>query len=225
LLSGENYPLLDSLYETDRPTENQWYTAANSSLARDLREVAKVMYGVATGQPNVDARFFQVVNGGYDTHSGQGGATGFHHDLHKELGDAVRIFMEDLRTMPGTVADRTLIVVWSEFGRRVHQNHNGTDHGSQSPMFAIGGAVNQGVYGNHPNIAPTAHDESGNTPYVQDPAIPNPYRSTDFRDVYGTILTKWLNMPDAVVLADVLAVDGGDPEFYWTNPNFDLGFV
>jgi uncharacterized protein (DUF1501 family) len=225
LVSAENYPLLDSLYETDRATQNQWYSALNSGTARDLREVAKMMYGVATGQPEVDVRFFQVVNGGYDTHAGQGGATGFHHDLHKELGDAVRVFMEDIKTMPGNVADKTLIVVWSEFGRRIQQNHNGTDHGSQSPMLLIGGSVNPGIYGNHPNIAPGALDPQGNTVYIQDAAVPNPYRSTDIRDVYGTILTKWLNMPELTVLADVLPLDGGDPEFKWTSANFDLGFV
>ena len=222
LSSAENYSLLDSLYETDRPTQNQWYDNVRSSAARDLREVAKMMYGVATGQPNVAARFFELTNGGYDTHSGQGGAVGYHHDLHKELGDALRVFMEDLKTMPGNVADKTLVVVWSEFSRRVRQNINGTDHGSQGPILVIGGGVNGGVYGNHPNIAPAALDQQGNTVYRQDD---DPFRSTDFRDVYGTILTHWLNMPPATVAADVLPPDAGDPDDYWTDPNFDLGFV
>jgi uncharacterized protein (DUF1501 family) len=133
--------------------------------------------------------------------------------------------MEDLKTMPGDVAEKTLVVVWSEFSRRVHQNNNGTDHGSQGPVLVIGGSVNGGVYGNHPNIAPGALDNQGNTPYVQDPAMRNPFRSTDFRDVYGTILTRWLNMPEPTVLADILPPDSGDAEYYWTNPNFDVGFV
>jgi uncharacterized protein (DUF1501 family) len=225
LLSAENYPALDSLYETDRPTESQWYSDVAGSVARDLREVAKVMYGVATAQPNVAARFFELTNSGYDSHSGQGGATGYHHDILKEVGDALRVFMEDLRTMPGNLADKTMVVVWSEFSRRIRQNHNGTDHGSQGPMFVVGGTVAGGVYGNHPNIAPSAQDGNGNTVYVQDPVVADPFRSTDFRDVYGTILTKWLNMPEAVVLADVLQPDGGDPAHYWTTPDFDLGFV
>ncbi len=72
---------------TARPTASCTTTSARS-VSRDLREVAKVIYGVATGQPNVNARFFQLSNGGYDTHSDQGGATGQHHDLHKEVGDS-----------------------------------------------------------------------------------------------------------------------------------------
>ena len=154
-----------------------------------------MIYGVATGQPNVNARFFQLSNGGYDTHSDQGGATGQHYDLHKEVGDSVRVFFEDLANMPGNVADKTVVVVWSEFSRRIHQNGSGTDHGSQAPMFVIGGKVQGGVYGNHPNIAASAQDNDGNTVYTQSTGVaPNDFRSTDFRDVYGTILKNWLNM-------------------------------
>jgi len=221
LLSSESYPLLHSLYETDRATQSRWYDDVGRGPARDLREVAKVMYGVATGQPNVAARHFQISNGGYDTHADQGGAVGHHHDLHKKVGDAVKVFYDDLATMPGNVADKTTILIWSEFSRRIHQNENGTDHGSQAPMFVIGGSVIGGVYGNHPNITPAAQDDQGNTVYTQDA---NPFRSTDFRDVYGTILKRWLNMPVGAISA-ILPADGGDPASYWTSPNFDLGFL
>jgi uncharacterized protein (DUF1501 family) len=222
LLSAESYPLLHDLYEDERPTESQWYDDIGRGLARDFKEVAKVIYGVASGQPNVNARFFQVNNGGYDTHSDQGGATGQHHDLHKEVGDSVRVFLEDLKTMPGNVADKTTVVIWSEFSRRIKQNGNGTDHGSQGPMFVVGGSVVGGVYGNHPNIAPAAQDDQGNSVYTQSA---NPFRSTDFRDVYGTILKRWLNMPEGTILSSVLPADAGNPTDYWTSPNFDLGFL
>jgi len=221
LLSSESYPLLHSLYLTDRAAYNTLYDDADTGTARNLREIAKVIYGVATGQPNIDARFFQLSNGGYDTHSDQGGATGQHHDLHKEVGDAVRVFFEDLANMPGNVADKTTVMIWSEFSRRIEQNGNGTDHGSQSPMFVIGGGVNGGVYGNHPNIAEAAQDDQGNTVYTQNA---NPFRSTDIRDVYGTILKNWLNMPPAAV-AGILPVDGGSPTDFWTTANFDMGFL
>ena len=74
------------------------------------------------------------------------------------------------------------------------QNANGTDHGSQGPMFVIGGAVKGGVYGNHPNINQAALNDDGNTTYSQ--AAGDPFRSTDFRDVYGTILKQWLGVAD-----------------------------
>jgi uncharacterized protein (DUF1501 family) len=224
LLSSESYPGLHSLYEDDRgATWDPQYEAVNRSLGYDLREVAKVIYGVSQGVPNVNARFFQVSNGGYDTHSDQGaGETdGQHYLLHRELGDSLKVFYDDVASMGPGMADKLCILVWSEFSRRIPQNDNGTDHGSQGPMFVIGGAVNGGVYGNHPNIDALALDYDGNTPYSQTAGA---YRSTDFRDVYGTILKHWLNMPAGSIPA-VLPADGGDPDLYWTSPNFDMGFV
>jgi uncharacterized protein (DUF1501 family) len=87
----------------------------------------------------------------------------------------------------------------------------------------IGGAVNGGVYGHHPDIRSSSLDDDGNTEYSQ--AAGDPHRSTDLRDIYGTILTRWLNMPEATVLASVLPQDGGDPDENWTSPNFALGFL
>ncbi len=221
LLSSESYPALDSDYTTDRPSFDGSYDAVGRSLANDLREVAKVIYGVKRGVPNVNARLFQVSNGGYDTHSDQGGAqtNGQQYSLHKELGDSLKVFYDDLADMG--VANKTCIVVWSEFSRRIPQNDSGTDHGSQGPMFVIGGSVNGGVYGNHPNIDDAALDNEGNTVYTQSA---NPFRSTDFRDVYGTILKHWLNMPTGQI-STLLPSDVGSPQFYWTAPNFDVGFV
>ena len=119
---------------------------------------------------------------------------------------------------------KTTMVVWSEFGRRIPQNSNGTDHGSQAPMFVIGEPVNGGVYGNHPNIAESALDSDENTPYSQDPS--DPFRSTDFRDVQGGILKHWVNMPESQILSSVLPLDSLAPaDKYWTVQNFDLGFL
>jgi len=116
--------------------------------------------------------------------------------------------------------------VWSEFSRRIPQNDNGTDHGSQGPMFVIGGGVNGGVYGNHPNIADTALDDEGNTPYsqVNPTQADQPTRSTDIRDVYGTILKHWVGLSQSTVLS-FLPPDGGSAASNWTSPNFDLGFL
>ena len=86
-------------------------------------------------------------------------------------------------------------------------------------MFVIGGKVNGGIYGNHPNIDPLALNEDGNTIYTQ---LANPFRSTDFRDVYGTLLKHWLGMPHSQILSDVLTLDVGHPAIYWTAENFDL---
>jgi uncharacterized protein (DUF1501 family) len=222
LLASESYPALDDLYVTDRPAFNDAYDAVDRSTARDLREIAKIIYGVKNGVPNVHARFFQLSNGGYDTHSDQGAADpeGQHYNLHQELGDSLKVFYDDCADMG--VADKVTVVVWSEFSRRVPQNENGTDHGSQGPVFVIGGGVTSGVYGNHPNIDESALDENGNTVYAQDAGG---FRSTDFRDIYGTILKHWLNVPEPTILSSILPLDGGDPSTRWTTANFDLGFL
>jgi uncharacterized protein (DUF1501 family) len=225
LLSSESYPQLHYDYTQDpllkRTAFNDQYNALSSSTARGLREIAKIIYGVERGVPNVHARFFELANGGYDTHSDQGGANadGQHYLLHQEVGDALKVFYDDCADMG--VIDKLCVMIWSEFSRRIVQNDNGTDHGSQGPMFVIGGKVNGGVYGNHPNIADL--DGEGNTRYSQDGG--DDFRSTDFRDVYGTILKHWLNMPAAQIFSAVLPPDSAPPgqaNRYWTNPNFDL---
>ncbi|MCX8073143.1 MAG: DUF1501 domain-containing protein [Candidatus Binatia bacterium] len=226
LTATQAYPDLDGLYNTDRPSWLQQYDDLDSGTARRLREVAKVIYGITQGVPNIAARHFALANGGYDTHSNQGtvGANEAHYELHREVGDALELFYHDLDDMG--VADKVLVMIWSEFSRRPQQNDNGTDHGSQGPVFLVGGRINGGVYGNHPNISdsrvlnPGATWDDGNTKYSQDNS--DPHRSTDFRDVYGAILKHWLAIPQTEILASLLQPDIGDPAQYWTAPNFDF---
>src|SRR5262249_22309265 len=147
---------------------DQDYTDLDSGFANDMREVAKVIYGVSTNaHPNdVQARFFEVTNGGYDTHSEHGGATRQQFELHQDLGNTIEVFYNDCVRMG--VADKVCIMIWSEFSRRPQQNDSGTDHGSQGPVFVIGGKVKGGVYGNHPDIDPNHLNDDGNTKYSQD---------------------------------------------------------
>jgi len=223
LLATESYAGLNDLYVSARPIYDQAYDDLDRDLGRNLREAAKVIYGIATGVPNVHARVMQVSNGGYDTHSDQGGIQldGRHWELLSGLGDSLKLFYNDCVEMQ--VADKLVIMVWSEFGRRVPQNDGGTDHGTQYPVFVLGGAVQGGVYGNHPNINASALSDDGNTVYSQ--AAADPFRSTDMRDVYGTILKHWLGMPHQTILDSVLTLDGGDPATRWTQENFDMGFL
>jgi len=226
--ASQNYPLAHTTYQADRESFSTMYADLNTSMARGFREIAKIIYSVENGLvPGVNARFFQLSNGGYDTHSNQGGSEtdGQHYSLHSEVGNALRLFWEDLATLGagGTnIQSKVCILVWSEFSRRIPQNDNGTDHGSQGPMFVIGGSVTGGVYGHHPNIADSALDDEGNTVYNQ---AAGAFRSTDFRDVYGTVLTRWLDMSQATVLASVLQLDAGPAADYWTTANFNLGFL
>lgn len=222
LASTAAYPALHSLYENNpnRSAYSKLYDngtppGVNRSTARDLREVAKVIWG--TEQGAVNSRFFWVENGGYDTHSDQGaGETdGQQFGLHAEVGASLKVFYDDLANMG--VADRVTIMVFSEFSRRIEQNDNGTDHGSQGPMFLIGGKVAGGVYGNHPRIDPTQLDGEGNTRYRQ-AGSNSGFESTDFRDVYGTILNKWMGVNPL----SFLTLDSGDPTRNWTAANFNM---
>lgn len=219
LVSSEAYPQLHDLYKGDRPSWDAQYEALDTSMADDFREIAKMIYGVDQGIPNVNARYFQCRNGGYDTHSGQGDddPEGRLSSLHSEVADALKVFYDDIANM-GIIDDVT-ILVWSEFSRRIQQNDNGTDHGSQGPMLLLGGQVKGGIFGNHPNINAAAIDGSGNTPYSQDGS--DPFRSIDFRDVYGSILKQWTGMTHGDVLS-LLPLDVGPANEYWTVEDFDM---
>jgi uncharacterized protein (DUF1501 family) len=247
-LASQNYPQAHTLYVNDTSRgsgsfnfNDMYSNGLNTSTARGFREIAKMIYANERSPGlGVNARFFQLSNGGYDTHSNQGGSetNGQHYDLHSEVGNAIRLFWEDLKTM-GTgdsdIRSKVCILVWSEFSRRIPQNDNGTDHGSQGPMFVLGGTVVGGVYGTHPNIYinsagdMSALDNNENTPYWQGANLAGNtgnHRSTDFRDVYGTVLTHWLDMDPNVVKAQVLKLDTNTPvENYWTAENFNLGFL
>jgi uncharacterized protein (DUF1501 family) len=255
LSATAQYPALHQLYRDDREPWYQMYTAPNapglnSSTARGLREIAKVIYGVASGviPPALAARHFQLSNGGYDTHSDQGAheTNGDHFVLHQEVAASIKLFYDDLADMAanaGPVAglqnlpDKVTLLIWSEFSRRIEQNDNGTDHGSQGPMFVIGGAnaINgatnsvSGVYGNHPNITPqdddptNGIDNNGNSRYSQDNG--NPHRSTDFRDVYGTVIKHWLGLANPAPLLPLDTDFGFSGDEYWTAADFDMGFL
>ena len=231
--ASEQYPQAHTAYVGAGRPFNSLYSTLNTGTARGFREIAKIIFAVERGLVSgVNARFFQLSNGGYDTHSNQGGAEtdGQHYALHSEVGNAIRLFWEDLKTMGNFNADirsKVCILVWSEFSRRIPQNDNGTDHGSQGPMFVIGGTVNGGVHGNHPNIEPGALDNNENTPYWQGAnQVGGANKCIDFRDVYGTVLTRWLDMTQATVLSSVLKLDTKTPaNEYWTSANFNVGFL
>ena len=234
---SQNYPALDALLR-DQPAAapiRQAYEDVGRSLAFDLREVAKVINGVnqnvltaGTAFPSVQRPLLPGRRTAASTPMPIRAApirNGQHFDLLGEISDSILAFYNDLADMG--IADKVLILTYSEFSRRIQQNENGTDHGSQGPMFIVGGSVNGGVYGNHPNLDDV--DDEGNTKYSQDAL--NDFRSTDFRDVYGTIMKHWLNMdPNAIIdpitpANGALRLDVGDPTLYWTAADLDMGFV
>lgn len=115
--------------------------------------------------------------GGFDTHALQ---MGTHNSLLKQLGDATAAFQADLASDGRD--ENTLLLVYSEFGRRVAENGSaGTDHGTAGPVFAIGGGLNGGVLGANPNLADL---DDGNLKM-----------HTDFRAVFSEVLRDWMGWP------------------------------
>jgi uncharacterized protein (DUF1501 family) len=114
---------------------------------------------------------------GYDTHSDQ---LETHAALLGELSNALASFRKDL-TAQG-VADQVVVMVFSEFGRRVDENASGgTDHGAASNLFLLGSKVKGGLVGKYPSLANLGE---GDLIY-----------NTDFRSVYSTLLDQWLGCP------------------------------
>jgi len=113
---------------------------------------------------------------------------GQHFNLLQAFSQAVKLFYDDLAEHG--LADNTVIMQWSEFGRRPGENASfGTDHGSSAPLFVIGNPVQGGLYGKQPSLAATALDEAG-----------NPAFEVDFRAVYATLLDRWLGTNPVDVL-------------------------
>jgi uncharacterized protein (DUF1501 family) len=118
-------------------------------------------------------------NNAFDTHV-------FQNDVHKRLltyaSDALSAFLLDLERIGR--AEDVVVMVFSEFGRRVPENVNlGTDHGTANLMFVAGKSVKGGQYGAIPSL--TKLDEGDNLIYT-----------TDFRRVYATMIAGWLGLRD-----------------------------
>jgi len=113
----------------------------------------------------------------FDTHAGQ--MVG-HSRLWSEVSAAVQDFQSDLEE--NDAADNMTLLVFTEFGRRVHDNGSGTDHGSGGVAFVIGNNVKGGLYGEYPSL-----DESklleGDLHF-----------NNDFRGLYSTLLENWIDI-------------------------------
>jgi len=125
----------------------------------------------------VEVAFADV--GGWDTHVNQGAAQGQLAGRLTELSESISAFWTDL----GPLADSTVLVTMSEFGRTARENGNrGTDHGHANVMFVVGGPVRGGrVYGKWPGLA------AENLYEGRDLAL-----TTDFRQVLGEMVYRHL---------------------------------
>ncbi len=113
----------------------------------------------------------------FDTHAGQ---LANHTRLWTETSRAVGDFYDDLQEH--NAGDEVMLLVFTEFGRRVKDNGSGTDHGAGGHCFVIGNQVKGGLYGEYPSLDADKLDD-GDLQF-----------NTDFRSVYSTILEKWMGL-------------------------------
>lgn len=201
-LAFVNGTSLGALATLDRVASVANYTGTvadpNNGFALALQTIAGTMVrGFGT-------RVYWVQTGGFDTHSQQGVNAGAYVTLMATLNDGLIAFYNDLRNQG--LLNNTLIVQFSEFGRRISENGSqGTDHGAAATMMAIGGGVRGGVYGTAPSLDPnpqnpTLENNGGDVRY-----------ETDFRAVYARVLESWLGTSSVPILgADFRA---GAPNF------------
>ena len=127
----------------------------------------------------IDAPVYKVTQGGFDTHAGQRGSqdNGLYH-----LANGLASFQNAMQRAGKW--DDILVVTYSEFGRRAKENRaGGTDHGTASSHMILGGKVNGGIYGRHPDFSRL--DKNGNV-----------HHTVDFRSIYATIAQQWWNQPN-----------------------------
>jgi uncharacterized protein (DUF1501 family) len=114
----------------------------------------------------------------FDTHASQAGA---HAQLWRQVSESVADFYEDLREH--NQGQEVLLFMFSEFGRRARDNGGGTDHGTGGACWIIGDHVKGGLYGEYPSLKRADLEDGGDL-----------LHNVDFRNVYTTILEKWLGM-------------------------------
>ena len=149
-----------------------------TDLGNSMKTIASLIFS------EINTKVYYVSLGSFDTHINQEGQQ---QRLFTEMNDAVKAFVKDLKA--NNRFDDVMLFTFSEFGRRVAQNaSNGTDHGTANNMFLISGGLKQkGVINALPDLADL---DEGDLKY-----------KVDFKNVYATVLNKWLNANDKEILA------------------------
>ena len=161
------------------PADAGTVTYPNNHLANRLKSLTRML---SAGLPIRVATMNAV--GGYDTHSGQAGS--FDRNLKASV-DAIVAFQQDLEARG--LADRVLLHLWSEFGRRPEENGSaGTDHGAAGVGFLVGTRARPQMIGEFPGLGTL--DREGNL-----------RATSDFRGLYCSLVEGWLGGASA---ADVV---------------------
>jgi uncharacterized protein (DUF1501 family) len=151
--------------------------AISETLAGRLATIRRLI------EADLPLRVYHTAQGGFDTHAAQRFS---HQDLLRQVSQAVTGFLKALK--PSRLDERVVVLVFSEFGRRVKENaSSGTDHGAAAPVLLAGGPVKGGLIGPPPDLK--VLDDGG-----------DPHFTTDFRDVYAALLNRWLAVDPEPIL-------------------------
>ncbi len=156
----------------------------NNPLSGQLRLIARLLKG------GLKTRIFLCRIAGFDTHGEQveiyDSTLGTHAALLYHLSSAIKAFQDDLADM--NIEDNVLTMTFTEFGRRVYSNASyGTDHGSATPVFLFGKGLKGGILGTNPNLNDL---NNGNLKYT-----------TDYRQVYTSVVQDWLGASNEAMQA------------------------
>jgi uncharacterized protein (DUF1501 family) len=204
--------VLDTLSAAETPVgDAHKYVLEVSRSAAQASEVVRAAWSGYRGKDNPDLRlldldkvaalieadfptklyYVPLRNSLFDTHVNQAAP----HDRQLQYcSDAIDGFFKEM-TRIGR-ADDVVMYVHSEFGRRVPENTSlGTDHGTAQVNFVIGNAVKGGLYGTPPSLTNLVLGDNLET-------------TTDFRQVYATLIQRWLGADPAAVLGQAFpAID------------------
>jgi len=152
-------------------------------IAASLRGVAQVKLA------DLGTRVFYTAHGSFDTHASH---LPMHAKLWQEIDGAIDAFFQDLRAHHA--ADDLIMLVWTEFGRRVQENGSGTDHGAGGVAFVIGKHVRGGMYGTYPSLRPERLTQQ------REGMFGNLRYSYDFRGLYSTIVERWFGLDGPTIV-------------------------
>ena len=150
---------------------------AATPISQNLKSIAQVLLA------DLGTRIYYTQHNGFDTHAGE---LAIHARLWQQVSSGVSDFMCDLKEHGRE--DDAVILVFSEFGRRIKDNGSGCDHGSGGVAFVIGDQVKGGMYGEYPSLK------------EEDQLNGDLHFNNDFRSTYSTMLYQCLDLDPVPVV-------------------------
>ena len=144
---------------------------AETPIAKYLRDISQVYLA------DLGTQMFYTQHGSFDSHFNQ---PPMHTKLWIDMSSAISDFFDDLKEHDA--GDNLIMVLFTEFGRRVKDNGTGTDHGAAGAAFVIGNQVKGGMYSTYPSLKPEDLQQGDLAP------------NYDFRGFYSTIIDRWLGL-------------------------------